>query len=207
MLARKLGHVLSGLHAEGVVHRGVHPDNVVIGRGPDEDANNHDLAPSDAEYDERLDVVELAPLARPTSEVGSPSAMGYLSPEAVLGFTPDTKVDCWAFAVLLFRCIYGRMPFRAATTEELLSALERPVVVPAAFSVEADLLLCSFFERCFAHRSSARLTSARTIAETFAALLDEVRLISSDELPLTFHVRQGGPSPFVVVAVKSAASR
>ena len=153
-------------------------------------------------------VVELAPptaLAPSEPLPASAASLAYLSPESLLGFTPDPRVDLWALGVLLYRCAYGRLPFRATTPEELHRALERPVAVPATFSAETDLLLTGFFDRAFAHRSAVRFQSARTMGETFRALLEEAERISEDESPLAFHAGRPLGSLATIIPISMAA--
>ena len=160
---------LTELHAVGAIHGELSPGNVTI--ACEDDA-------------EQLAVLGLVHVSTPRGAAFPDPELGYASPETLLGFSPDNRVDCWAFGVLLYRCAYGRLPFRASTEIELLSALSRPVTVPEAFGASTDALLAGFFERCFAHRSAARLSSARTMGATFGALVSEAQRISQD--PFSF---------------------
>ncbi len=166
MVATEVAAVLSELHAMDAIHGELSPAGVHVAIG---------------DPPEHVSVLGFAHVGTPRGAPAFPDpATGYASPETLLGFAPDARVDCWAFGVLLYRCTYGQLPFRASHTDELLRALAFPIVVPVAFGGATDVLLSGFFERCFAHRSAARLSSARTIGATFAALLAEAARISGD---------------------------
>jgi len=175
-LATQIAASLTELHKNGAVHGEVSPGNITI---------------TLEEEPERLTMVGLGHLTaqRGARSFPEPEA-GYASPETLLGFSPDERVDCWAFGVLLYRCAYGRLPFRARSPEELLAAFSRPAAVPDGFGESTDALLTGFFERCFAHRSASRFQSARTIGSTFAALVSEAQRISHD--PFSFQPKNTG---------------
>jgi serine/threonine protein kinase len=186
-LAVQVAERLTELHAVGAIHGELSPGNVALAIADDP---------------ERISVVGLSHVVTPRGAPVFPDPeIGYGSPETLLGFTPDRRVDCWAFAVLLYRCAYGRLPFRARTSEELLSAVSRPLVVPEAFGPDTDALLVGFFERCFAHRSAVRLSCARAIGATFGALVSEAERISPD--PFSFRPQR----PHGVIVPISAAGR
>ncbi len=178
MLATEVAALLSELHAMDAIHGELSPANVHV---------------AIADPSEHATVLGLAHVGTPRGAPAFPDpATGYASPETLLGFAPDARVDCWAFGVLLYRCTYGQLPFRASHADELLRALAFPIIVPDAFGGATDALLSGFFGRCFAHRSAARLSSARTIGATFVALLAEAARISDD--PFSF-VEPPPPGP------------
>lgn len=180
-LASHVGEKLTELHRRDAIHGELSPRNVIV------EASEADAV--------SITVLGLSHVAAPRGARAFPDPEpGYASPESLLGLPVDSRVDCWAFAVLLYRCTYGRLPFRARNADELLASFSRPVIVPDAFGPETDPLLGGFFARCFARRSASRLSVARTMGETFAALVLEAARISED--PFSF--RQQTPGAQIV---------
>ncbi len=110
----QIGKALIAAHAEGVVHRDLKPDNVMV----------MDL------YGER-DFVKVLDFGiarfvaadedqRLTAEgavIGTPA---YMSPEQVHGTAPDLRTDLYALGIILFEMATGEVPFAAPTTLSLL---------------------------------------------------------------------------------------
>ena len=76
---------LTDLHAAGLVHRDIKPDNIMVSPG------------------DRVTVLDLGIVHDPTATkvtlLGQPGTPAYLAPEAVQGRTADAGMDIWAFAV------------------------------------------------------------------------------------------------------------
>ena len=110
----QVADALQAAHEAGVVHRDLKPGNIMICRRPDGREQvkvvDFDIAkgPADAEGEEvtRLGFV-----------VGTPE---YMSPEQLMGDRLDGRSDLYSLGVVLFRMLAGALPFRAATTQEIM---------------------------------------------------------------------------------------
>lgn len=97
---------LTAAHRQGLVHRDVKPENVLI----DEDGR-----PKLADFG----------LARAVTEVTATSTgtilgtVAYLGPELVANGTADSRTDVYATGILLFEALTGRQPFTAASAIEV----------------------------------------------------------------------------------------
>jgi hypothetical protein len=103
--ARYVADVAEGLlavHAAGVVHRDVKPDNILL----------------DADRDEALltDFGISARLAAARTVAGTPA---FMAPEAFQGRASESS-DVYSLAATLFRLVTGEVPFPAKTWEELI---------------------------------------------------------------------------------------
>lgn len=118
-----MGPVLEALtlaHDEGMVHRDVKPDNVLI-------RDDHQV---------KLTDFGLVRASRRDVSTGGPviGTAAYLAPEQVRGDHVGPEGDVYSAGVLLFELLTGRAPFRGATPEETATMrLDRDVPAPSEF--------------------------------------------------------------------------
>jgi transcriptional regulator with GAF, ATPase, and Fis domain len=125
--AALLDDVLSGLaalHREGLVHADLKPENVLVAEhGP-----------------ARLTDFGLAGAVAGAARRGGGSAF-YVAPERLLGWPIDARADLFAFGVLLFELIGGRLPDDAARfyarfpREPFVACVELPSADPRALEI------------------------------------------------------------------------
>ena len=120
-IAREVSDALRYAHDQGLVHRDVKPENIVLSDG-------HALV---------LDFgIARSSNTAPTSETSTLVAIGtptYMSPEQVSGDPIDGRSDQYALACVVYEMVTGRPPFTGPTTESVLSQHRsvdaRPVTV------------------------------------------------------------------------------
>ena len=125
--AALIDDVLSGLaalHREGLVHADLKPENVLVAeRGP-----------------ARLTDFGLAGAVTGAGRRGGGSAF-YVAPERLLGWPIDARADLFAFGVLLFELLGGRLPDDAARfyarfpREPFVACVELPSADPRALEI------------------------------------------------------------------------
>ena len=94
---------LSIAHADGVVHRDIKPDNVLLGANGEAVVADFGLAGAFS-GNEKGDMSK-----SPTNEVlGTPH---YFSPEQARGLDMDGRADLYALGVMCYRAATGRLPF------------------------------------------------------------------------------------------------
>ncbi|KAF2092133.1 kinase-like protein [Saccharata proteae CBS 121410] len=100
----ELGCALRYIHQQGIVHRDVKPDNVLL------DSEGHVHL---ADFNVASDYVPHKPL---TSKSGT---LAYLAPEVYEGKGYSAEVDWWSLGVLFYECIYNKRPFEARSHDDL----------------------------------------------------------------------------------------
>lgn len=104
----ELGCALRYIHGQGIVHRDVKPDNVLL------DSEGHVHL---ADFNVASDLTPGRPL---TSKSGT---LAYLAPEVYMGRGYYSEVDWWSLGVLFYECIYNKRPFEANNHDALAQSV------------------------------------------------------------------------------------
>jgi len=110
-LARQAGEALAYLHAHGIVHGDVKPDNVLL--GDDGRVRLLDFGVAHVETARRLTVSGLS------ASIGTPD---YMAPEQLRGRAGDGRADVFALGTMLYEMITGHLPYAGSDWEERLRA-------------------------------------------------------------------------------------
>jgi serine/threonine-protein kinase len=113
-LLAQVAAALAEAHKAGVVHRDLKPDNVLLDRSnPRTTARLTDFGIART--------LDAPGLTTPDALVGTPS---YMAPEVICGSRTSPAVDVYAFGILLYELVAGRLPFG---TGSALAILRRQV--------------------------------------------------------------------------------
>ncbi len=105
---------------KGWIHRDVKPDNILVNSAGDVRVIDYALA-----YE-----VKKGWAARFFARKEKPQGTRtYMSPEQIRGLLLDARADMYSFAAMSYEVVTGRPPFRAASSQELLSKhiIEKPL--------------------------------------------------------------------------------
>jgi len=114
-IVKQTARALARVHALGVVHRDVKPDNIFLTTQPD----GHALI-------KLLDFGVAEPMKSGNTGrdiVGTPE---YMAPEILFGSAAlDARVDLYALGVVAFECLTGRCPFTGERISDIFSAVHQ----------------------------------------------------------------------------------
>jgi serine/threonine protein kinase len=125
-VTEQITSALAAAHAEGVVHRDIKPDNIMLRRDGIVKVLDFGLA-------KYCSVKESGPESATraifhTSPGIVLGTVNYMSPEQARGLPIDARTDLWSLGVVLYEMVTGRLPFTGKTnTDVIVSILERPV--------------------------------------------------------------------------------
>jgi hypothetical protein len=138
-LGVQLARGLATAHLEGVIHRDLKPDNVLIARSSAGDvAKIVDFGLAKI-MEEQLTGGDLTTMGR---IFGTPA---YISPEQASGRGSDAKSDIYALGVILYRARAGRKPFDGSALE--LLAAHIGVAPPALGDDPLDRLILTLLSK------------------------------------------------------------
>lgn len=154
MIASKILNGLVHVHAHGMIHRDLKPDNVRISTRGEVKIMDFGIA---------LDPTETN-LTMPGVLIGSPH---YLSPEQILGAKLDPRVDLFAFGITFYEMLTGKKPFFETGSESVYTRIQKGDYTPPE-KIRHDLPL--FFSQvvaaCLEVNPAKRPSSSSRLAGT-----------------------------------------
>ena len=160
-IGKQLCRALEVAHAEGVIHRDIKPQNMVV-------EPNGFLKVMDFGIARLANPPKGKGLTEAGMSIGTPD---YMSPEQLSGLELDARADLYATGVVLFECVTGRVPFEAETTWALVAKhLEEQPPDPRTLNGEVPEGLARVILKAMAKSAADRYESASQMHDALAAL-------------------------------------
>ena len=162
---REVAWALGYAHSQGLVHRDVKPDNILL-----ESASGRVLV---------ADFGIAAALSRQpedsrdaaTNVAGTPE---FMSPEQALGKPLDARSDLYGLGATAFYAFSGRFPFEGRTATEILAKqVTEPAPPLASLGLAVPRKLSALVDRCLAKNPDHRPANAIVLAEQLGVSLDQ----------------------------------
>lgn len=151
-IAKQLCGALEAAHHEGVVHRDLKPQNIMLGKGDHVQVSDFGLAKS---------LGAVSSMTQSGEMLGTPR---YMAPEQVEAKSVDARTDIYALGLIFYEMVTGDVPFTAETTLQLMykRAHEAPpppnTVVP-----DLPLWLNNVIMKCLERDAASRYQSTTEI--------------------------------------------
>jgi serine/threonine protein kinase len=110
MVVAEIGRALAHAHGQGILHRDVKPENVMI-------RSDGVVKLTDFGISQMLDAQRMTVTGQ---LLGSPA---YMSPEHVLGNQLDFRTDVFAAGIVLYQLTVGKLPFEGKNPHEILKRI------------------------------------------------------------------------------------
>jgi eukaryotic-like serine/threonine-protein kinase len=160
-IGKQLCRALEVAHAEGVIHRDIKPQNMVV-------EPNGFLKVMDFGIARLANPPKGKGLTEAGMSIGTPD---YMSPEQLSGLELDARADLYAAGVVLFECVTGRVPFEAETTWALVAKhLEEQAPDPRSLNDEVPEGLAKVILKAMAKAPADRYSTAPEMHDALAAL-------------------------------------
>ena len=160
-VGKQLCRALEVAHAEGVIHRDIKPQNIVV------DPTGF-LKVMDFGIARLANPQQGKGLTEAGTAIGTPD---YMSPEQLSGLELDPRSDLYAAGVVLFECLTGRLPFEAETTWALIAKhLEEEAPDPRLTNPEVPGALAVVILKAMAKDPKKRFESASQMHDALARI-------------------------------------
>lgn len=179
-LLAEVTDVLAAVHARGVVHRDLKPDNILI-------------TPADREFPLRVidwGVARLGPLGRLTLDGLTPGTPIYMSPEQATGKNIAAPCDIYSLGVIAYEMLTGHPPFDGRTLAEVVSMHLASEPAPLTELTKAPRELCDLVHRMLDKEPSLRPGAieirqfARALAVELSTAYESFEISSADQARL-----------------------
>jgi len=155
-IGKQLCRALEVAHEQGVIHRDIKPQNMVV-------------EPSGFLKVMDFGIARLAnpPKGKGLTEAGmSIGTPDYMSPEQLQGLDLDPRSDLYSAGVVLFECVSGRVPFEADTPWALIAKhIEEEAPDPRTLNAEVPETLAAVILKAMGRKPEERYQTAATMYE------------------------------------------
>lgn len=152
-VVREIAWALAYAHAQGVIHRDIKPDNILLDGAGRAMVTDFGIAQSvDAEH-------------APGRIQGTPE---YLSPEQAGGEPCDPRTDLYALGAVAFHALVGQTPFTGTASEQIAQHLTKAPPSLVVTHPELPPRLAAAVDRALVKDPDHRWPNAEAMAEAFA---------------------------------------
>ena len=158
-IASQLAQSLVAAHEQGVIHRDIKPQNLLLDAGGVLKVMDFGVARLAGG---KANLTEVGML------VGTPS---YMAPEQMLGESFDHRIDLYATGVVLYECLVGKLPFEGNSAVALIARVLRDAPkAPAAQDPEIPQAFSDLVVRLLAKDPAQRPADAAELVRLLSDL-------------------------------------
>ncbi|MEZ0227183.1 MAG: protein kinase [Planctomycetota bacterium] len=180
---------LGEAHKNGIIHRDIKPDNIMMTRKRVVKIADFGLARAGSEEMELTKVGQI---------LGTPA---YMSPEQCQGKPTDHRADIYSLGATFYAMITGKRPFTGASVMEIMQKhIDEEPISPREYNPEIAVQVVKIILRMMAKKPDDRFQSAEEVVQAIDQFmkeegtehLQEVQRTLGDEYKLVKKLGQGG---------------
>ena len=179
-IATDIADALDSAHRQGIVHRDLKPGNVMLTKSGAKllDFGIAILRPNQQVSGGATAETVTAALTSPHAIVGT---LPYMAPEQLEGREADTRTDIYAFGVVLYEMLSGKLPFDGGTQASLIAAIMNGTI-PSITRLQplVPQSLITFVTTCLARDPDGRWQSARDMAHFLKSAAEPVTVVRDE---------------------------
>ena len=181
---------LAAAHSQGIVHRDIKPQNIIIST------------------DGKVKVTDFGIARAASSNTISANVMGsvhYSSPEQVRGGYSDSKSDIYSLGITLYEMVTGRVPFEGETTVAIaIKHLQDEMYPPSKYVPDIPYSLEQIIYKCTQKSPDRRYNSVNEIIDDLKQSLTDPDGHFVKLAPLAEHAQTVSISPEEMKAIKQS---
>ena len=156
-LASQIADAVDAAHEQGVIHRDLKPQNIMLDGSDRVYVTDFGMAKSS----------EQSGMTQTGAVIGTPF---YMSPEQVKGESVGPQSDIFSLGVILYQMATGTVPFGGATPfEVMITRIQRPPKPVRELNPELPVYLQKIIERCLTVDPKLRYQNVQEILEDLDA--------------------------------------
>ena len=157
----QMASALAHAHKNGVVHRDIKPQNILISTDGTVKITDFGIA-------------RAAAVSTVTTTANAMGSVYYFSPEQARGGYVDEKSDIYSLGITMFEMVTGRLPFEGNTSVAIaLKHLNDPLPDIKSFNPKISDEFCAIIKKAAAKRKDDRYASADLLLEDLRRKLSE----------------------------------
>lgn len=157
-ITRQLCAALDAAHSEGVVHRDLKPQNIMLGSKDHVYVSDFGLAKS---------LGEVSGMTQSGEMLGTPR---YMAPEQVEAKSVDARTDIYALGLIFYEMVTGDVPFTAETTLQLMyKRAHEPSPAPNTVVPDVPQWLNNIIMKCLERDPANRYQNTHEILQDIDA--------------------------------------
>ena len=159
-ITRQAAEALAEAHKQGIIHRDIKPDNIMVDETGRVRVMDFGLARA---------MAASTKLTADGAQLGTPM---YMSPEQINGDPVDTRTDIYSLGVTLFEMLTGRPPFQADTPMALMFQItQKPLPNVRQLNMAVPEVVTAVVTGMTAQQAGQRYPSAQVLSEHLDSVL------------------------------------
>lgn len=172
-IIKQAAYALGEAHQEGILHRDVRPENLILADG------------------DQLFLVNFGASSGEPNERNAP----YKAPEVLDGRVPTAASDIYSLAVVAYEMLTGQLPFSGGSRKEFMRSQYSGMTVTPSEIAGLPTEIDDVFEKAFSYKAAGRYSKAREFGDAFHVVLADAAVIETPEPVKVAAIVESEPAP------------